>query len=232
MNKYGEKQFAFSRLQFGFGAERETRLKFETILLSTLPPEMRYNTYVHWRTRSRETNAFCNKRHSTKTRDALSQALSGRPSSFFAKKQSNRVKEIISKHNAQGGNKKKGVYIDNTFYESISEAWQITGLSRRLIRKYCASPEKRHANYRWAEISKDILVEDFTNQKPNLILNESLNLPIQEKVTLENMPTDVQKMLHKIFNHLDQLKELIEDKDVELQKEIVSSLQEKIADVI
>lgn len=148
-NTYGEERFVFKKLQFGFGADREKRFFFETTVLNTLPPEIRYNTYTNWRTRGKESNPFFNRKHTPEARAALSLVMSGRKSTFLHRKHTDEVKKIISQHNSGGGNCKKVVYIDDQFYESVTEAWQVTGLSRVIIRKYCNSNQARHQNFRW-----------------------------------------------------------------------------------
>lgn len=50
------------------------------------------------------------------------------------------------------------------FYESISEVWKKTGLSRRIIRTRCHSEETRYAAYRWAESQTRILVADVSSR--------------------------------------------------------------------
>ena len=231
-NRYGEGRFVFQKLQFGFGGNPQTRLEFETILLGVLSPEKRYNTYVHWRTRSRETNPFFNRRHTPEARATLSKALSNRPSAFLNKKQSNLVKELISKHNSNGGNRKKGVYIDDVFYESVTEAWQKTGLSRRIIRANCHSEEQRHAAYRWSERNlaeeSPATKSSFTIGLQNSTFNASKKKEMRGLVP-EEMPTDVQELFYDVQNSIDELFELLKSKDIQLKEAVVNSLQAQLA---
>ena len=145
--KYGIDSFKFERLQFGANFDLDDRRTLETLILSTLEPTNRYNTYTNWRKRSGVFNPFYGKAHTLENRKLLSEAMSNKPSPFLNKKQSNEVKSLISKHKCNGGNRKKAIYIDDCFYESILEAHHETGLSRVIIRKRCNSAEPRYKNY-------------------------------------------------------------------------------------
>lgn len=149
-NKYGLEQFLFQKLFLGVGLEKSELENLETIVLLTLPPEKRYNIYTNWRKRASETNPFYGKSHTKETRELLSNAKKGNLSPFKGCKQSNKVKEFISQQNKGTSSKdrRKPLYIDGVYYESISEASEQTGLARRLIRERCHNP--RFENYKWA----------------------------------------------------------------------------------
>nr|YP_004581370.1 Putative site-specific DNA endonuclease [Schizomeris leibleinii]AEH05419.1 Putative site-specific DNA endonuclease [Schizomeris leibleinii] len=149
--KYGEKNFLFQKLYMGAGLEKKQLEEFETQILLTLPSDKRYNIYTNWRVKGSGTNPFYGRKHTQEARKAMSFANKNRPSSFLGRTQSNAVKKLISQQNKGNTNKerRKPLYIDSVFYESISHASQITGLSRRLIRDRCHSDEPRFANYQW-----------------------------------------------------------------------------------
>lgn len=153
---YGENNFLFQRLIFGIGTNKQDRCKLETCILSTLCFESRYNIFVNWYKRSPEFNAFFGKQHSAEAREAQRQAKKGKPSTFLNKTQSNAVKQLISDHNKNGGTRKKSLYIDYVFYESILEASERTGLTRRIIRSRCHSCEPRFSNYFWSQDTKSL----------------------------------------------------------------------------
>lgn len=151
-NKYGEKNFLFQKMLFGAGLDKTAREKLETEILLTLPVENRYNKYTNWLKKGSQTNPFYGKRHSEEAREQLKQAGKTRTSGFLSQKQTNEVKKLISQQN-QGMNqteRRKAVYIDSVYYESISQASEMTGYARRLIRERCHSQEKRHENFKWA----------------------------------------------------------------------------------
>ena len=211
-NQYGEAAFKLSRLYFGHGVDRNTRLDFETLILSTLLPNERYNVYSNWRKREGESNPFFGKKHSAESLAALSDAKKDKPSPFLGKKQSNYVKELISKHNANGGNRKKGLYIDDLFYESISEAFEITGTSRRIIRERCHSNEVRFAQYRWANpLSK---IKDPAKSKT--------------KGWEDECSEDIKVLLDTINENISSLWTLIASEAPKLQKKIVSSIRVQV----
>nr|AYQ94905.1 hypothetical protein [Microspora sp. UTEX LB472] len=151
--QYGVDQFTFQKLLFGAGFEKEQRQDLETIILLTLSSEQRYNLYTNWRKRGRNTNPFYGKQHTKEAREAISDALSGRASSFKGKEQSNEVRLLISQQNKGGSNKerRKSVYIEGVFYESVSAASHETKLARRLIRERCYSEDERWKNFQWAK---------------------------------------------------------------------------------
>jgi hypothetical protein len=151
-NKYGEKNFLFQKMLFGIGLNKDGREKLETQILLTLSIENRYNKYTNWRKRDVETNPFYGKRQSQEAREQLRQAAKTRISPFLGQKQTNEVKKLISQQN-QGMSQKerrKAVYIDSFYYESISHASEMTGYARRIIRERCHSQEKHHENFKWA----------------------------------------------------------------------------------
>lgn len=150
-NTYGLNNFVFKKLLFGAGLPKDKLEEMETIILVTLPPEKRYNSYTNWRKRGSETNPFFKKSHTTEARQAQSLANKGKPSGFAGKTQSEDVKRRISQINSGTSSKdrRKPLSIDNVFYESVSAASEETGLARRLIRERCNSQEERFKNYRW-----------------------------------------------------------------------------------
>lgn len=152
-NKYGETNFFFEKLLFGAGAEKELLLDLETAILLTLPEELRYNQYTNWRLRGSVNNSFFGKSHNAEAREAQSEAKKNKPSSFKNCSQTNTVKELISQQNKGQSSKerRKPLYIDSVFYESVSEAHERTGLARRLIRERCHSTDERWKNYQWVE---------------------------------------------------------------------------------
>lgn len=150
-NRFGEDGFSFQKLFFGAGLEKEERLNLETLILLTIPSKSRYNVYVNWRKREEKLNPFFGKIHSKEARHAQSIAKLGKPSTFAGRTQTNKVKQLISKENSGKLNRRKALFIDLNYYESISEAAQRTGLARRLIRERCHSKEPRFQTYQWAE---------------------------------------------------------------------------------
>lgn len=116
-----------------------------------MPCHNRYNFYSNWRKREAKTNPFYGKKHTPEARKAQRVAKLGKKSFFAGHEQSNVVKQLISQQN-KGKNikdRRKSVYIDSIYYESISEASVKTGLNRRLIRERCHSSDKRFQNYCW-----------------------------------------------------------------------------------
>ena len=83
-------------------------------------------------------------------RKMQSVAQKGKQSNFYSHKQINTVKQIVSLANAGKSDLRKPVLIDSVYYESIREAYEKLGLSRRLIRERCHSNDLRFANYKWA----------------------------------------------------------------------------------
>jgi len=104
--------------------------------------------YTNWRKREGTINPFFGKKHTLEARKAQSEANLGK-SGFAGRHQSNRVKQIVSQHNIGKKDRRKPLYIDNVYFESISEAHQKTGLARRLIRERCHSKKPQFANYRF-----------------------------------------------------------------------------------
>jgi hypothetical protein len=151
-NQYGESHFLFQKLVFGTGLEKEDRRAFETMILVTLRPEQRYNVYTNWLKRGSLSNPFLGKRHTPESREAMSVAKKGKKSSFFGHVQSDLVKHIISQENTGKVDRKKPLSIDGVFFESVTHASQVTGLSRRLIRERCHSNEKRFETSCWVSL--------------------------------------------------------------------------------
>nr|ALO21054.1 putative GIY-YIG homing endonuclease [Lobochlamys segnis] len=151
-NFYGLGKFVFQRLLFGVGLEKKELEKLETQILLTLAIQQRYNKYTDWRKRGSATNPFYGKTHSLEARKQQSLANKGKPSSFLGHSQTNEVKKLISQQNtgASAKDRRKPLYIDSIYYESVSEASSQTGLARRLIRKRCHSSEEVYQNYQWA----------------------------------------------------------------------------------
>jgi group I intron endonuclease len=164
-NHYGQNQFVFQKLLFGATLSKELLEQFETTILLTLPPEQRYNKYTNWRKRAGETNAFYGKTHTMQARQAQSIANQGKVSGFAAHTQSNSIKQLLSQQNSGKSSmeRRKALFIDSVYYESITEASEKTGFSRRLIRQRCHSTEQRFKNYQWfIDKSKEKL-----NDQPN-----------------------------------------------------------------
>lgn len=161
-NLFGEENFLFQPLLLGKGAGKKERLILETSILETLLPENRYNIYINWYHRQdSKLNPFYNKIHTKAARKLQSEANKKKPSFFLGRKQSNKVKEIVSRSNAGISDRRKPVLINGAYYESISQAFQQTGLSRRLIRQRCHSTEERFFNYAW--VSKQSNVSNVSN---------------------------------------------------------------------
>nr|AIT94654.1 putative GIY-YIG homing endonuclease [Chlorosarcina brevispinosa] len=151
--KYGENGFLFQKLFFGAGLEKRVREEFETCILLVLSEQSRYNFYTNWRKRGRLTNPFFGKKHTLEARKAQSNAKKGLPSPFAGKKQSDEVRQVLSRHNSGKADRRKPLRIDSHYYESITEASEKTGLSRRLIRERCNS--ENIPNYCWVEKEKE-----------------------------------------------------------------------------
>jgi len=148
---YGESNFVFQKLFFGFGANLADREALETLILETLPLESRYNRYSNWRKRGSTTSPFFGRKHTAETRVAQSEPKQGKPSGFTGRKQTNEVKRLVSQANVGKSDRRKSLSIDDVWYESITEASESTGLNRRLIRERCSSNEKRWGNYCWGK---------------------------------------------------------------------------------
>nr|YP_009310740.1 putative GIY-YIG homing endonuclease [Oedocladium carolinianum]AOT84359.1 putative GIY-YIG homing endonuclease [Oedocladium carolinianum] len=149
--EYGENAFFFQKLYFGNCLSKEERENFETLILSTLSEKNRYNFYEDWRKRDSILNPFYGKKHNTEAKNALSAAKKGRPSPFAKRQQSDEVKQRLSEENKGKKNRKKALYVDSVYYESIADAAEKIGISRRLIRERCHSSEERFKNYLWAK---------------------------------------------------------------------------------
>ena len=149
-NYYGENNFLFQKLIFGYGLDKKNRLKLETQILLTLNSNNRYNIYINWKKRDECLNPFFGKKHTNEARKAQSIAKKNIISPFKGKKHNNKIKKLLSKINSNKTNieRRKPVLIDSVYYESISEASQKTGLNRRLIRERCHN--KTHfKNFKW-----------------------------------------------------------------------------------
>lgn len=149
-NAYRENEFLWQKLQFGVGFSKQEREDLETRILSTLPEKHRYNVYENWRKRGSKSNPFYGKTHSPEVRQNQSNALRGKPSNFSGKKQTDAVKQAVSKANASKKDRRKPLYIDLVYYESITQAHIETKLSKRLIRDRANSQNPRFQNYVWA----------------------------------------------------------------------------------
>jgi group I intron endonuclease len=149
--EYGVDEFVFQKLLLGATLPKHHLERLETLVLSTLSPEQRYNTYTNWRTRGSETNPFLGRRHTLEARYSQGTARRGKVSSFAGHKQSDEVRQSISRQNSGSFSKdrRKPLFIDSVFYESVSDASAKTGLARRLIRERCHSTEQRFTNYQW-----------------------------------------------------------------------------------
>lgn len=157
-DKYGETDFFFEKLLFGAGTGKEFLLELETTILLTLPEKLRYNAYTNWRLRSSVKNPFFGKSHTKEAREAQSEANKNKLSNFKNHSQTYEIKKFISQQNKGQSSKerRKPLYIDSVFYESVSEAHELTGLARRLIRERCHSTDERWNNYQWVnKNSKD-----------------------------------------------------------------------------
>ena len=154
-HNYGENLFIFERLLIGTGENKKRLEELETTILLTLPEELRYNynMYTNWRLRNSFINPFFGKVHSREAREAQREAKKNKPSSFKNHTQKNEVKQLLSQQNKgqTSVERRKALYINSVYYESISEASALTGLGRRLIRERCHSTEERWNNYQWAE---------------------------------------------------------------------------------
>lgn len=151
-NKFGEENFLFQKLIFGYGLNKDKRLELETHILLTLEPEKRYNIYTNFKKRDKILNPFFGKTHNYEARQAQSFAKKGQPSGFKNKNHSDNVKKMLSQINSNKTTveRRKPVIINSSYYESISEASKKTGLNRRLIRERCHN--KTHFNnFKWVE---------------------------------------------------------------------------------
>lgn len=157
-NTYGESCFQFQKLLFGNGVPLPQRQNLETLILSTLPPDQRYNVYVSRFTRPSELNPFFNKTHTREARYAQGAARRGQVSPFAGQTQPEWVKDRVRQENAGKSDRRKPVMIDGIYYESVSQASALTGLARRLIRQRCQSQEPRFTAYQWVE--KDLSEKD------------------------------------------------------------------------
>lgn len=150
-NTYKQDNFMFQRLLVGAGWPKGELEKLETAILLTLPQEKRYNKYTDWRKRDPETNPFIGKHHTLEARQAQSEANKGRKSSFAGHTQSNAVKQLISQQNTgtSSQERRKDLYIDSVYYESISQASELTKYCRKTIRNKCNNP--KCDSFKWAE---------------------------------------------------------------------------------
>lgn len=150
--KYGLACFLFQKLQLGAGLDKKALENLETTILLTLSSEQRYNVYTNWRKRDSETNPFYNKTHTMEARQMQSLANKGKKSPFAGLTHTNELKKYISQNNSgtSSAERRKPLYIDGVYYESVSEASEKTGIQRRFIRNRCHSTEERFKNYQWA----------------------------------------------------------------------------------
>lgn len=70
---------------------------------------------------------------------------------FTGQSHSESVKKSISIENKGKSNKerKKPLFLNSIYYESITEAYEKTLIHRRLIRERCNSKEPKWVNYQW-----------------------------------------------------------------------------------
>jgi hypothetical protein len=146
-NLYGEKNFFFQNLIFGTNCLLEELLKLETQILLTLPPDKRYNFYIN-RHYIKEKNPFFGRNHTLEARRSQSLAKKGKTSTFKGHKHANKVKQLISQINSNKTDRRKPVILNSVFYESISEASEKTGYTRRIIRERCHNTLIK--NFQWA----------------------------------------------------------------------------------
>lgn len=75
---------------------------------------------------------------------------------FAGQNHSDSVKKSISIENIGKSNKerKKPLFLNAIFYESITEAYEKTGIHRRLIRERCNSQEPKWVSYQWVSFGK------------------------------------------------------------------------------
>lgn len=92
------------------------------------------------------------------------------------------------------------MYIEDSFYESISEASEITGITRKTIRERCHSDQPRFASYRWADASSKIKAPD----------------KVKIKGWQEKCSQDVKALLDTINGDIDQLFSLVQSETPEL----------------
>lgn len=145
--------FIFQKLLMGVGFTTLAELEvFETAILETLSPEQRYSVTTNCRLCTGGNNGFYRRQHGEDSRKILSESKTGKPSPFLGKTQSEQVRQKISQQNAGMSCKerRKGIYIGDTCYESISEASRITGYARRIIRERCHSQDPQFQHYKWA----------------------------------------------------------------------------------
>jgi group I intron endonuclease len=147
---YGENAFVFQKLYFGTCISKEKREYFEYFILSTLPENNRYRFYGNWRKISSISNIFYGQKYSIEAKKTLSVTKKDRSSPCAEKQQIHYVKRLMSDKNKGKKIIKKSLYVDSVYFESIAEASEKTGISRRLLRERCHSSEERFQNYRWA----------------------------------------------------------------------------------
>nr|QUO98942.1 putative GIY-YIG homing endonuclease [Oedogonium crispum] len=158
---YGENAFVFQKLYFGMCISKEKRESFEYFILSTLPETNRYFFYGNRRKRSSISNLG-----RIESKKNLSATKKGRSLPCAERQQIDDVKRLVSDKNKGKKIGKKSLYVDSLYYESIAEASEKIGISRRLIRERCHSSEEIFQNYRWALDNNDpIMDSEEKNQK-------------------------------------------------------------------
>lgn len=175
-DQYGIEKFLFQKLLFGKCLPKDERAKCETIILSTLSKQNRYNVFIDWHKRGLKINPFYGKQYTPEARAALSAAKKGRPSPFAGHRQKDEVIHRISEENHGEKYQRKAVYINSVYYESIAKGAEELRISRRLIRERCHSAEKRFENYKWAD-NTDITVENTMYKQTFL----RINFPIKKR---------------------------------------------------
>lgn len=75
---------------------------------------------------------------------------------FKGQTHSESVKKNLSIQNNGKSNKekRKSLFLNSIYYESICEASEKTGIHRRLIRERCHSQEPKWANYQWVPLNQ------------------------------------------------------------------------------
>jgi len=108
--KYCESCFLFQKLYFGLGSTKTERLNFETIILSTIANQDRYNS------KESTTNPFYGKTHSLEARKAQSLSKVGLIPPFTGHTHTDKVKQLISQTNSGKTNRRKPLFINSVYY--------------------------------------------------------------------------------------------------------------------
>ena len=128
----------------GQNTSLDERLRLEQELLSKVDKSRLYNILIGENARSGSLNPFFGRSHSLEARKQMSVVKMNRPSNFSGHTHSEETKEKLRR--IQSGKKyisrslvhphtgSHCVYVDGTFYASVSAAHRATGLSRTTIR--------------------------------------------------------------------------------------------------